>query len=336
MSSALNTPTSLQSVAPPGGRVESFPLPKGKAGKSQVPLSTHLVAGGTAGLAEALVCHPLDTIKVRIQLSKTQNAAGYQPIGFFATGRQIITQEGPLSLYRGLGAVVSGIVPKMAIRFGSFEVYKSFLSQPDGSISSQATFLAGLGAGATEAVAVVTPMEVVKIRLQAQHQPVLAGPMGAMSSPRYRNAVHAAYTIVHQEGLATFYRGVSLTALRQATNQGVNFTAYQQFKRWALEWQPHYSERGLPSWQTMSLGLISGAMGPFSNAPIDTVKTRIQKGTKTNGETARSRMVKVTSDMFRHEGVKAFYKGITPRVLRVAPGQAIVFTVYERVKGLID
>ncbi len=29
---------------------------------------------------------------------------------------------------------------------------------------------AGLGAGATEAVAVVTPMEVVKIRLQAQQR----------------------------------------------------------------------------------------------------------------------------------------------------------------------
>lgn len=45
------------------------------------------------------------------------------------------------------------------------------------------------------------------------------------------------------------------------------------------------------------------------------------------GETALSRMVKVTSEMFRNEGAKAFYKGITPRVLRVAPGQAIVFTV---------
>ncbi|ODO04683.1 hypothetical protein I350_05292 [Cryptococcus amylolentus CBS 6273] len=330
MSSAYNTPVPLQSVAPKGRDV-ALSLPKGNTGKSQVPLSTHLVAGGTAGLAEALVCHPLDTVKVRIQLSKAQVAARSRSNGFFATGRHIISQEGPLSLYRGLGAVVSGIVPKMAIRFASFEVFKSWLSQPDGSISPQATFLAGLGAGAMEAVAVVTPMEVVKIRLQAQHRP-----MGAMGSPRYRNAAHAAYTIVHQEGLATFYRGVSLTALRQATNQGVNFTAYQQFKRWALDLQPQHAERGLPSWQTMSLGLVSGAMGPFSNAPIDTIKTRIQKATKVKGETARSRMIKVTSEMFKHEGVKAFYKGITPRVLRVAPGQAIVFTVYERVKKLID
>ncbi len=40
--------------------------------------------------------------------------------------------------------------------------------------------------------------------------------------------------------------------------------------------------------------------------------------------------------MWRQEGVKSFYKGITPRVLRVAPGQAIVFAVYERVRKVID
>ena len=75
---------------------------------------------------------------------------------------------------------------------------------------------AGLGAGVTEAVLVVTPMEVVKIRLQAQ-QHSLADPLEA---PRYRNAGHAVYAIVREEGFSALYRGVSLTALRQATNQG--------------------------------------------------------------------------------------------------------------------
>jgi len=40
--------------------------------------------------------------------------------------------------------------------------------------------------------------------------------------------------------------------------------------------------------------------------------------------------------MWRQEGYRAFYKGITPRVLRVAPGQAIVFAVYERVSKVIE
>jgi solute carrier family 25 citrate transporter 1 len=74
----------------------------------------------------------------------------------------------------------------------------------------------------------------------------------------------------------------------------------------------------------MFLGLVSGAMGPFSNAPIDTIKTRIQKASRLEGETAFSRFKTVAGDMFRQEGVSAFYKGITPRVMRVAPGELSV------------
>jgi solute carrier family 25 citrate transporter 1 len=38
----------------------------------------------------------------------------------------------------------------------------------------------------------------------------------------------------------------------------------------------------------------------------------------------------------RKEGFFAFYKGLTPRLLRVAPGQAVTFMVYEKVKSWID
>lgn len=50
-------------------------------------LVTHLVAGGAAGLIEACSCHPLDTIKVRMQLSKSgaRNAA-VRIISFTYTG----------------------------------------------------------------------------------------------------------------------------------------------------------------------------------------------------------------------------------------------------------
>lgn len=45
-----------------------------------------------------------------------------------------------MGLYKGLGAVVTGIVPKMAIRFTSYEWYKQFLASKDGEVSGQATF----------------------------------------------------------------------------------------------------------------------------------------------------------------------------------------------------
>lgn len=74
---------------------------------------------------------------------------------------------------------------------------------------------AGLAAGVTEAVAVVTPMEVVKIRLQSQHHS-MSDPLDV---PKYRNAAHATYLVLKEEGVGALWRGVSLTALRQGTNQ---------------------------------------------------------------------------------------------------------------------
>lgn len=284
-------------------------------------------------MMEALVCHPLDTIKVRMQLSRRAKAPGAKKRGFIKTGAEIVRKETPLGLYKGLGAVITGIVPKMAIRFTSFEAYKKLLANKEtGVVSGQATFFAGLAAGVTEAVAVVTPMEVIKIRLQAQHHS-MADPLDV---PKYRNAAHALYTVVKEEGIGALYRGISLTALRQGSNQAVNFTAYTEFKEILQKWQPEYKDANLPSYQTTLIGLVSGAMGPLSNAPIDTIKTRLQKTPGKPGETAVSRIVVIAKDMFRQEGFHAFYKGITPRVMRVAPGQAVTFTVYEFLKEKLE
>ncbi|ORE09148.1 mitochondrial carrier [Rhizopus microsporus var. microsporus] len=303
------------------------------------PLLTHLVAGGAAGFMEACTCHPLDTIKVRMQLAKhASRGTNGRPLGFIGVGVKIVHNESFWALYKGLGAVVSGIVPKMAIRFSSFELYKSWMTDSNGKVSTTSVFFwqvnlhflgvfAGLAAGTTEAILVVSPMDLIKIRLQAQRHS-MADPLDI---PKYRNAPHAAYTIIKEEGIRALYKGVTLTALRQATNQAANFTAYQKMKKMAQGLQ-ELSE--LPSYQHLILGGVSGAMGPLSNAPIDTIKTRIQKSSASGSGFERFKTV--TSEIIKKEGYFAFYKGLTPRLLRVAPGQAVTFMVYEKVRALID
>ena len=131
----------------------------------QKNLAVHLVSGGIAGFCEALSCHPLDTIKVRMQMRGERASQVFKPknLNFLQTGVAIIRREGFPSLYKGLGAVVAGIVPKMAIRFSSFEYFKSHLKSSPLSLPV-VNFTAGLLAGVTEAVLVVTPMDVIKIR----------------------------------------------------------------------------------------------------------------------------------------------------------------------------
>lgn len=77
-----------------------------------------------------------------MQLSRRARAPGVKRKGFFTVGREIVKKETPLGLYKGLGAVVTGIVPKMAIRFSSFEFYKSLAKQDEnGKIAPGAVFL---------------------------------------------------------------------------------------------------------------------------------------------------------------------------------------------------
>lgn len=44
-----------------------------------------------------------------------------------------------------------------------------------------------------------------------------------MDIPKYRNAPHAAYTIVREEGVRALYKGVTLTALRQGKLPNYNY-----------------------------------------------------------------------------------------------------------------
>ena len=71
--------------------------------------------------------------------------------------------------------------------------------------------LAGLGSGVVEAVAVVTPMEVIKVKLQSGE--LVDGQL------RYRGTTQTIAEIVRSDGIAGVYNGLALTAARQATNQ---------------------------------------------------------------------------------------------------------------------
>lgn len=78
-------------------------------------------------------------------------------------------------------------------------------------------FLAGLGSGVTEAVVVVTPAEVCKIRMQAQFHSMLDPE--ELARRKYRNVLQTAILVAREEGVGALYKGLVPTTLRQGCNQ---------------------------------------------------------------------------------------------------------------------
>jgi solute carrier family 25 citrate transporter 1 len=87
-----------------------------------------------------------------------------------------------------------------------------------------------------------------------------------------------------------------------ATNQAANFTMFQLIKSKLMDIQKTES---LPSYQVAGAGLIGGACGPLFNAPIDTIKTRVQKNPST--EKGWTRFVNVTKGIYVNEVRKHFF-----------------------------
>ncbi|XP_062325386.1 mitochondrial 2-oxodicarboxylate carrier isoform X2 [Osmerus eperlanus] len=98
--------------------------------------SHQIIAGGSAGLVEICLMHPLDVVKTSVY-------------GF----------------YKGILPPILAETPKRAVKFFTFEQYKKLLTFTPLS-PGVALSVAGLGSGLTEAV-VVNPFEVVKVSLQA-------------------------------------------------------------------------------------------------------------------------------------------------------------------------
>lgn len=220
----------------------------------------------------------------------------------------------------------------MAIRFVSFEQYREWLgpaAQHNGISPSMVTFTAGLASGLTEAIMVVTPAEVCKIRMQSQFHSMMDP--SQLQKRKYTNVLQTAFVIVKEEGLGALYKGVIPTMLRQGCNQAVNFTAYNYMKKEVMARQGSDS---LDHWQSLLIGGFSGGMGPLVNNPLDVVKTRLQKQVITPGRTPKyAGLGQACLLIGREEGVLALWKGITPRLLRIMPGQAITFMTYEAVSA---
>lgn len=261
---------------------------------------------------------PTEYVKTQLQLDERAASPKYK--GPIDCVRVTVREHKIWGLYRGLSSLLYGSIPKASVRFAMFEFLKNKAADSKGNLTKGRTLLCGLGAGVSEAIVIVCPMETVKVKfIHDQTQP----------NPKYRGFFHGVREIVRQEGLRGTYQGLVPTILKQGTNQAIRFFVYSTLKK---HFQRGDNAKDIGPVKTFFSGGLAGAASVFGNTPIDVVKTRLQ-GLDAHKYTGTWDCAK---KIWKHEGVRAFYKGTTPRLGRVCFDVAIVFTLYEQVMKTLD
>lgn len=283
-----------------------------------VPPYVKLVAGMCGGLAEACSLQPLDVTKTRLQLDK---AGKYT--GMYNCLTTISKEEGVSALYKGLTPFVTHLTLKYALRFGLFEYIKQLLgATKEGNASKKVNFTAGLAVGCIEATMIVTPFEVIKTRLQKQV---------GLSNLKYKGPIDVVVKVLKEEGVKRLWSGNTPTVIRQGSNQAFNFMSMAILNK-ALFNKEQGDGKQLATWKTLMNGTLAGAVGPCMNCPVDVIKTRMMAQEHIPGQQAKYQNWHQAARLIaKEEGVAALWKGIIPRLTRLAPGQGITWTVVMRV-----
>ncbi|GAB6026039.1 hypothetical protein CHUAL_012249 [Chamberlinius hualienensis] len=285
-----------------------------------------IAAGGSAGFVEVCIMHPLDLVKTRFQIQRTSTAvdAANNPYYYRSIGdcfKKMYRHEGVFSFWKGIMPPILVETPKRAVKFFTFEQYKTIFMFGSKTATPLTYSLAGLGAGLTEGL-LVNPFEVVKVEMQANRQ--LLSQMPSTWS--------VTQSIIRNQGIFALNKGLTSTLGRNGVFNMIYFGFYHSVKGLVPEPKDKYFD----FLRRFGIGLASGILATMSNTPFDVAKSRIQGPQPVKGEIKYKGLMKTLSIVYREEGLLALYKGFVPKVLRLGPGAAILMVIYEYAYGVLQ
>lgn len=207
--------------------------------------------------------------------------------------RNLIHTEGILSPFKGSLIPMIGQGLYSSIAFTTYNV--SRMNKFD-------IFTSGCIGGAAS-VLVTTPSEVIKIGLQMNTGQVKKGNLRAVVSSIYK-----------KNGLLGFYLGFLPTFIRDVPSTGIYFYGYTKCReRLLLDNNRRFVE--------LIAGGTAGVLSWAFVIPIDVIKSRVQYGGGTMLECARC--------IYRESGIRGFFRGTLPCLMRAFPVNAATFLAYE-------
>ncbi|XP_027347898.1 mitochondrial uncoupling protein 5-like [Abrus precatorius] len=304
------------------------------------------VEGGIASVIAGCSTHPLDLIKVRMQLQGETQASNLRPalafnpssshapphppakVGPITVGVKLVQQEGVAALFSGVSATVLRQLLYSTTRMGLYDMLKTKWSDPNsasGSMPLTRKIAAGLIAGGIGA-AVGNPADVAMVRMQAD------GRLPPAQRRNYKSVIDAIARMAKDEGVTSLWRGSSLTVNRAMLVTASQLASYDQFKEMILE--KGIMRDGLGTHVTASFA--AGFVAAITSNPVDVIKTRVMNMKVEPGAAPPySGAVDCALKTVRAEGPMALYKGFVPTISRQGPFTVVLFVTLEQVRKLL-
>ncbi|KAG0263507.1 hypothetical protein BG011_008678 [Mortierella polycephala] len=294
------------------------------------------VAGSLGGMAQVIVGQPMDTIKTRLQIEG--------PTGRFSGPmdclRKTINNEGFLGLYKGMASPLIGVAAVNALLFAAYSNFKKMQEPyPGGPLTLGQIAIAGAGGGIVNAM-LASPVEMLKIRMQAQY--------GAGSTVRYSGPVDCARQLIRDHGVRHgLMRGYWITIVREIPGYAGFYAGFEGMKRYLTPSGENPATYPLGLFSLMASGATGGVSYWFACYPLDMLKSLASIFTKLqcnqlslcfaqiqnqpNPPKGAFYIVDAAKQVYKEGGIKPFFRGFSPTIIRAVPAAAATFTTYELV-----
>ncbi|KAK9103626.1 hypothetical protein Sjap_020880 [Stephania japonica] len=170
---------------------------------------------------------------------------------------------------------------------------------------------------------IFTPSECIKQQMQV--------------GTHYQNSWSALLGILQKGGLPSLYAGWTAVLCRNIPHSIIKFYTYEKLKQ--LIQSPAELNSPPNTFQMLLCGGLAGSTAALFTTPFDVVKTRLQ--TQIHLQQIPGSLIKyegvldALQEIFKHEGLKGLYRGLTPRLIMYVSQGAIFFASYEFFKSVL-
>ena len=227
-----------------------------------------------------------------------------------------------LGFFKGISSPLCSIPFVNAIVFTAYGQANSLFSIDD-------TFLKGIISGSYAGLVntvVVTPVELIKIKMQMQSNDPTIG-----SSKSYTSAWDCVKSVVKEEGIKGLFKGGTITIFREIPGYAAQFASFELA---LLFFHSYFGLEELNKGHVFIAGMIGGFNCWFWSYPQDVIKTKIQSGYKVN-KGWDGGMTEMTKIIWRAEGFFGFWRGFSACFWRATIPNGFGFVVNDHVRNFL-